>query len=98
MQLDPDYAVAWADLSGSWSTVAMFFNEAPELAREHMREARVAADKALQLAPGMGAAHAARAYLEFYGFDHRGALADCRRAAQLAPDDSMAMQRGKTWA
>ncbi len=87
VQLDPGYAVAWAHLSGAWSTVAAFSNEPPAVAREHMRIARTAADKALQLAPGMGAAHAARAYLQFYDFDHRGALAECRRAVLLAPRD-----------
>ncbi|WP_426688202.1 winged helix-turn-helix domain-containing tetratricopeptide repeat protein [Rhodanobacter ginsengiterrae] len=87
VQLDPGYAVAWAHLSGAWSTVAAFSNEAPAVAREHMRQSRIAADKALQLAPGLGPAHAARAYLQFYSFDHRGALAECRRAVQLAPAD-----------
>lgn len=87
VQLDPGYALAWAHLSGAWSTVAAFSNEAPELAREQMRQSRLAADKALQLAPGLGAAHAAHAYLQFYGFDHRGALAECGRAVQLAPAD-----------
>ena len=87
VQLDPGYAMAWAHLSGSWSTVAAFLNEPPAVAREHMRLSRHAADKALQLAPELGAAHAARAYLQFYDFDERGALAECRRAVQLAPDD-----------
>jgi TolB-like protein/DNA-binding winged helix-turn-helix (wHTH) protein/Tfp pilus assembly protein PilF len=87
VQLDPGYAVAWAHLSGAWSTVAAFSNEAPAVAREHMRESRIAADNALRLAPGLGPAHAARAYLQFYGFDHRGALAECRRAVQLTPAD-----------
>ncbi len=87
VQLDPSYAVAWAHLSGSLSTVATFENEPPAVAREHLRASRLAADKALQLAPGLGSAHAARAYLRFYEFDHRGALAGCRRAVQLAPDD-----------
>lgn len=87
VEIDPDYAMAWAHLSGSWSTVATFFNEPPAVAREHMRLARLAADKALQLAPDLGAAHAARAYVRFYGFDHQGALAECRRAVRLAPDD-----------
>ena len=87
VQLDPGYAMAWAHLSGSWSTVGTFWNEPPAAAREHMRESRVAADKALQLAPGLGAAHAARAYLQFYDFDDQGALAECRRAVQLAPRD-----------
>ncbi|MBS0556975.1 MAG: protein kinase [Proteobacteria bacterium] len=87
VQLDPGYAMAWAQLSGSWSTVAAFQNEAPEVADEHMRIARNAADKALQLAPELGPAHAARAYLDVYHFDHNGALAGCRRAEQLAPKD-----------
>jgi TolB-like protein/DNA-binding winged helix-turn-helix (wHTH) protein len=87
VQLDPAYAVAWAHLSGAWSTVAAFSDEAPAAAREHLRESRTAADNALRLAPGLGPAHAARAYLQFYGFDHRGALAECRRAVQLAPAD-----------
>jgi TolB-like protein/Tfp pilus assembly protein PilF len=87
VQLDPGYALAWAQLSGSLSTVAAFWNVAPEVAREDARKARLAADKALQLAPGMGAAHAARAYLQFYSFHHEDALIECRRAVQLAPDD-----------
>ena len=88
VQLDPDYALAWAHLSGAWSTVAAFDDEAPAVAREHMRIARTAADKALQLAPQLGAAHAARAYLSFYAFDTDGARDHCRRAVQLAPDDA----------
>ena len=85
VQLDPGYAIAWAQLAGSWGTVAAFQNEAPEVAGEHMRIARHAADRALQLAPELGPAHAARAYLDVYHFDHKGALAECRRAEQLAP-------------
>lgn len=85
--LDPGYAVAWAHLSGSLSTNATFETAEPELARERMRESRLAADKALRLAPGLGPAHAARAYLHFYEFDQRSALAECRRAVQLAPED-----------
>lgn len=88
VQLDPDYAVAWAYLSGSLSTVAAFWDEPPAVAREQVRKSRLAADKALQLAPGLGSAHAARAYLQFYSFDARGALAECRRAVELAPDDA----------
>ena len=91
VQLDPDYAVAWASLSGSWSTVATFRNQPPAIAQEQLRKARLAADRALQLAPGLGPAHAARAYLQFYRFDHQGALAECRRAVQLAADDGMVL-------
>ena len=88
VQLDPGYAMAWAHLSGSLSTTAMFKDKAPAVVRELMRQSHLAADKALQLAPELGPAHAARAYLQFYEFDHRGALAGCRRAVQLAPDDA----------
>jgi len=87
VQLDPGYAMAWALLSGSWSTVAMFQHDPPAEASEHMRIARAAADKALQLAPELGPAEAARAYLKIYHFDHQGALTGCRRAVQLAPKD-----------
>lgn len=87
VRLDPGYAMAWALLSGSWSTVATFWHEPPAVAAEHMRIARDAADKALQLAPALGAAHAARCYLDVYGFDQQGALTECRRAVQLAPGD-----------
>lgn len=86
VQFDPGYAMAWAQLSGSWSTVAAF-HEPPALAGEHMRIARLAADKALQLAPELGPAHAALAYLKVYHFDHQDALTGCRRAVQLAPKD-----------
>ena len=94
VQLDPGYAVAWADLSGSLSTTATFpesWDVTPAAAREYMRQARLATDQALQLAPELGAAHAARAYLQFYGFDGQGALAECRRAVQLAPDTGMVL-------
>jgi TolB-like protein/Tfp pilus assembly protein PilF len=86
-QLDPEYAMAWAQLSGSLSTLAVFENEPAAIAREQMHKARFAGDEALQLAPGLGPAHAARAYLQFYSFGYRGALAECRRAVHLAPDD-----------
>lgn len=87
VRLAPDYAMAWALLSGSLSTVATFEDEPAEVARKYLHDSGIAADKALQLAPGLGPAHAAHAYLQFYGFDYRGALAECRRAVQLAPDD-----------
>lgn len=66
----------------------MFGNASPAVAREQMRKAGLAADRALQLAPELGPAHAARAYLQFYGFDHRGAAAECRHAVLLAPNDA----------
>lgn len=91
VQLEPAYAMAWAHLSGSWSTAAAFpvlYKVPPAVVADYMRKARIAADKALQLAPALGPAHAARAYLQFYNFDYRGASIECRRAVQLAPEDA----------
>ncbi len=91
VQLEPGYAMAWAQLSGSWSTAAAFavlYKVPPAVVRDYMRKSRLAADNALQLAPGLGPAHAARAYLQFYNFDYRGASIECRRAVQLAPEDA----------
>jgi len=91
VQLEPGYAMAWAQLSGSWSTAAAFtvlYKVPPAVVPDYMRKSRLAADKALQLAPGLGPAHAARAYLQFYSFDSRGASIECRRAVQLAPEDA----------
>jgi len=88
VQIDPGYAMAWAHLSGSLSTVATFSAQPPEVARIQLRKADLAADRALLLSPRLGPAHAARAYLHFYGFNHLGALTECRRAVQLAPNDA----------
>ena len=88
VRLDPDYAMAWAQLSGSRSTVAAFDEQRPGVARELLRKSRFAADQALRLAPRLGPAHAARAYLQFYDFDYRGAWDECHRAVRLAPGDA----------
>ena len=91
VQIDPGYGLAWARLSESLSTAATFYEKNPAVAREQMRKSRVASDTALRLAPGLGPVHTARASLRFYSFDYRGALAECRRAVGLAPEDGMVL-------
>ena len=91
VELDPGYALAWARLSESLSTAATFWNPPPDVARGQLQESRRAVERAVQLAPGLGPAHTARAALMFYGFDSEGALAECRRAVQLAPQDGMVL-------
>ncbi|MBX3689845.1 hypothetical protein [Dokdonella sp.] len=71
--------------------MSRFLDNDPLIARQHKQRAHEAADKALELAPGLGQAHAARAYLEFYEFMHESALVDCRHAVQLAPEDDMVL-------
>ena len=61
VQFDPGYAAAWAHLAGTWTGIAQFWDGDPALARDHLRKARLAVDKALQLAPDLGIAYVDRA-------------------------------------
>jgi len=92
VQLDPGYAAAWAHLSGTWTGLAQYWDDDPEAAREHLRKAGLAVDKALQLAPELGIAHVDRAwFLAAGGSDYREVLAECRRSVQLTPDSGMVL-------
>ena len=86
VQLDPGYAVAWAHLSGAWTGIARYGDVSPATARENMRKARSAVDKALQLAPELGIAHVDKAWVSVVDSDYRSALTECRRGLQLAPE------------
>jgi len=86
LDLDPEYAMAWASLSfcylrqevNAWAPIA----EGAERARE-------AARRALAAGPDVGASHwALAAVLMWYDWDWRGAETSVRRALQLAPEDS----------
>ena len=97
VQLDPDYAAAWAHLSGTWTGIAQYWDNDLAAAREHLRKARFAADKALQLAPELGIAYVDRAWLlAAGGSDYRDVLTDCRRAVQLAPKSGTVLY-GCSW-
>ena len=87
IELDPDYARAWAGLSTEWTGYAQQFLEG-EAAKTAYAEARKAADKAVQLQPGLAAGYAARAtLLRNADFDWVRAEADSRRAVELAQAD-----------
>jgi len=84
-RLDPGYVAAWAYLSVAWARLG--FNESGEQAQNDYRQARIAADKALALAPDLGLTHAVRGNLLLGAdFDWRGALAEFRRGIELAPE------------
>jgi TolB-like protein/Tfp pilus assembly protein PilF len=87
IELDPRYALAWSELSRTWTSLAGDLEVAP--AREAYAKAREAADRALALSPDLVAAHVARGdILQLADFDWRGAEAEFRRALVLAPHDS----------
>lgn len=86
-RLDPRYAAAWAELSHTWSGLAVQFLAGPSAQQAHAR-ARAAVATALALDPDLAAAHVARGYvLAIADFDWAGAEAEYRRAVQLAPND-----------
>jgi TolB-like protein/Flp pilus assembly protein TadD len=87
-QLDPRYALAWSNLSRTWTDFsADFLGGAP--AQEAYAKGREAADQALALSPDLTAAHLARGDLLLKAdFDWRGAEAEFRRALRLAPSDA----------
>jgi TolB-like protein/Tfp pilus assembly protein PilF len=86
-QLDPRYALAWAELARVWVGLGSV-----HAAPESYAKGREAADRALALSPALPAAHLAKGYvLESADFDWRGAEAEFRRALTLAPNDAQAM-------
>jgi TolB-like protein/Tfp pilus assembly protein PilF len=89
-RLDPDYALAWAELARAWMILSYGYLDGTP-AQEAFAKARVAVDRALALSPNLAPAHVERASM-FSGveFDQQRALAEFRRAVQLAPDNAYA--------
>jgi TolB-like protein/Flp pilus assembly protein TadD len=86
-ELDPRYAVAWTELSLTWTSLSDNYLEGAPV-QEAYTKAREAADRALALSPNLAAAHLARGgVLESADFDWHGAEAEYRRALALAPND-----------
>jgi TolB-like protein/Tfp pilus assembly protein PilF len=89
-QIDPRYALAWSELSHSWTALSSNYLEGTP-AQEAYAKAREAADRALALSPDLATAHLARGVLlQNADFDWRGVEAELRRAMELAPNDGEA--------
>ncbi|HEY3521444.1 MAG TPA: tetratricopeptide repeat protein [Rhodanobacteraceae bacterium] len=90
-RLDPHYAVAYAQLSISWSFLGnAFLSDEAEIAQANAR-ARGAVNTALALDPDASPAHQARKLqLLQVDMDWTGAEAEARRALELAPNDASA--------
>jgi TolB-like protein/Tfp pilus assembly protein PilF len=90
-RLDPDYALAWSELSASWAGLAGGYLGGAQ-AQQAYAQARAAVTTALALQPNLAAAHAARGHLLIWAdFDWAGAQTEYRRALQLAPNDGAAL-------
>jgi TolB-like protein/Tfp pilus assembly protein PilF len=91
LELDPDFALGWAELSRAYSA---------EAARgwvpvtEGFSRARQAADLALELEPGLGEAHSALGWIQqVHDWDWQGAETSYRRAMELSPGNTTVLRR-----
>lgn len=89
-RLDPRYALAFAELSRAWRSLAeQSLDPTRPDGQQAYAQARKAVDTALALAPDLAIAHVQRgALLKSADLDWKGADAEFQHAAQLAPDDS----------
>jgi TolB-like protein/DNA-binding winged helix-turn-helix (wHTH) protein/Flp pilus assembly protein TadD len=89
IRLDPKSALAWADLAHAYNARALF---GWATAKDGYRDARQAADRALQLDPMLPDAHRALAALEWnYNFDFARSRQENQRAHELDPTDRTVM-------
>jgi len=84
LKRDPGYAQAYAGSADTWSLLA-FYGFMP--ARESFPKARAAAERALEIDPSLGEAHASLGYCAYtYDWDLEVAEREYRRAIELAPN------------
>ncbi len=84
IEIDPGYALAYAGLVESYRRM-IFGADTPPI--EAFEPAKVAAQRALQLAPALAEAHAGQAWIRFwYDFDWQGAERQFRDAVALNPN------------
>ncbi len=81
LDIDPDFALAWAGYADCHSFLMMYVDPNPV----HARQADQASKRALELAPELAEAHASRGLACLVGRDFRKAEAEFRKALQLNP-------------
>jgi adenylate cyclase len=87
LQLDPNYAYAWASVAGSSIDLANYLTG--DARQQAYAEAHLAADKAQALAPDAPTSHFIRGYLLMeVDNDPVSALAEIKRGHALAPNDA----------
>ena len=91
LELDPQYALAWAGMSRCYANQAGYSWDMA--ISEGFAKAREAADQALQLEPDLAEAHAALGMIRMlHDRDWEGADASFRRALDLMPGDAQVMR------
>ena len=90
IDLDPSFALAFAALADTYTTLGYLSYDAPAAT---FPVARPYALKAIELDPSLSQAHASLAYIRFYfDWDWAGASKAFRRAIELNPNDAVAHQ------
>jgi TolB-like protein len=84
---DPRYADAHVARARGLTVLATGFAATPAESAAQLAQAAQSANRALEIAPKLGAAHAALAGIERARLNFRAALQHQRRAVALAPDD-----------
>jgi TolB-like protein len=88
VDLDPNYAQAWAYLGATDSLIYFF----PDSSAERKEKARTGVETALRLGPDLAEAHNAMGVYKYYCLqDYDGALAEFEIALQHAPNDWSAL-------
>ena len=90
MELDPQFAEAWAALADAWVLIPEYNRDG---SLDAIAAARDAVNRALELKPDLAQALTSRAYLRFmYDYDWVNAEKDFKRAMQLDPSYPTAKQ------
>ena len=105
VQLDPQFALAWAGLAQAHIWYCNFATEGGQKAfNAHLSTARAAVEKALAIEPDLTEALSARAVIQTnFDYDWKGAAETLRKALAVAPEDpsllwwsgSLASSRGE---
>jgi len=87
---DPGYALAWCGMADAYNHLAMYGILPSNVA---CKRAMDATRRALELAPNLAEAHAAKGYLQgTYLWDYAAACESFRRASEIKPQDPLYQQ------
>jgi adenylate cyclase len=81
IEIDPEYALAYAGLADTFSHTALWFEATPET----KAGADAASRRALELSPDLAEAHAARGFALYMSGEHEVASAEFEKAIELDP-------------